>query len=305
MFKKVMTTVVAAAVTGSLLAGCGGGDPTSSGTGSSGDSSTLTIGSADFSESQLLATIYSHALRDAGINVTEKLGIGSREIYLEALKDGSIDMLPEYSGTYLSALDPDTTETDPAKITAELKEKVGDGLEILDVSEAENKDVVTLSSDFAREHPEVDKVSDLQGLAGDMTLAGPSEWKERYMGVAGLKEVYGLDFKSFKVLDAGGPLTLASLKSGQAQAGDMFSSDPAIEDNDLKPLEDDKNLFLPAQIVPVVRSSKITDQGREVINKVQAALTTEGLTDMNRKIADGGDLGQIADEWLKAEGLAS
>lgn len=305
MIKKILSSVVAAAVSGAVLVGCGSSDPTSSDSGSSGGGSAITIGSADFAESQLLATIYSHALKDAGISVNEKLGIGSREIYLEALNDGSIDMLPEYSGTYLSALDPETTETDPTKIIEALDQKVGDGLEILDVAEAENKDVVTLSKKFAEEHPEVTKVSQLKDLAGDMTLAGPSEWKERYMGVEGLKDIYGLDFKNFKVLDAGGPLTLAALKSGQAQAGDMFSSDPAIEANGFKVLDDDKQLFLPAQIVPVVRSSKITDEGKEVINKIQAELTTEALIDMNRDLADGSDIGEIADQWLKDQGLVS
>lgn len=169
----------------------------------------------------------------------------------------------------------------------------------------DGKDVVTLSKKFAEEHPQVTKVSQLKDLAGDMTLVGPSEWKERYMGVEGLKDIYGLDFKNFKVLDAGGPLTLAALKSGQAQAGDMFSSDPAIEDNGFKVLDDDKQLFLPAQIVPVVRSSKITDEGKEVINKIQAELTTEALIDMNRDLADGSDIGEIADQWLKDQELVS
>lgn len=305
MFKKTLTWIVAVTVSGAALVGCGSNDPMSSDSGSPGDDSSITIGSADFLESQLLATIYSHGLQDAGVSVNEKLNIGSREIYLEALKDGSIDMLPEYSGTYLSALDPQVTETDPDKIIADLSGKIDDDLELLDASQAENKDAVTLSKDFADKHPEVTKVSQLKDLAGDMTLAGPSEWKERYMGVTGLKEVYGLNFKTFKVLDAGGPLTISALKSGQAQAGDMFSSDPAIEDNGFKLLDDDKNLFLPAQVVPVVRSSKITDEGKATIDKIQAKLTTDDLVEMNREANNGDDLGDIADKWLKDEGLAS
>ncbi len=297
MRKKIILAGLAATAALALTA-CAGGDPMSSDGDGSKDSSTIIVGSADFSESQLLATIYSHALQNAGVKVEEKLNIGSREVYLQALRDGSIDLLPEYNGYLLSELDPKTSETDRDAIRAQLEEKLApEGILVLDQAEAENTDVLVVNADVAKQHSLVN-ISDLQPVAGDLVLAGPAEWKSRHIGLPGLEEVYGLKFKEFKVLDAGGPLTLAALQNGQAQVGDMFSSDPAIGENGLVSLVDDKGLFLPANIIPVIRKDAATDQVKEILNGISAALTTEDLMAMNGKIAAGDDIGAIADDWL-------
>ena len=297
MRKKIILAGLAATAALALTA-CAGGDPMSSDGDGSKDSSTIIVGSADFSESQLLATIYSHALQNAGVKVEEKLNIGSREVYLQALRDGSIDLLPEYNGYLLSELDPKTSETDRDAIRAQLEEKLApEGILVLDQAEAENTDVLVVNADVAKQHSLVN-ISDLQPVAGDLVLAGPAEWKSRHIGLPGLEEVYGLKFKEFKVLDAGGPLTLAALQNGQAQVGDMFSSDPAIGENGLVRLLDSKGLFRPANIIPVIRKDAATDQVKEILNGISAALTTEDLMAMNGKIAAGDDIGAIADDWL-------
>ncbi|MDR1824039.1 MAG: ABC transporter substrate-binding protein [Bifidobacteriaceae bacterium] len=298
-----------------FLSGCGSSDPTSTDTdttatdvagpteeGEAGGGETIIIGSADFAESQLLAIIYSHALANAGVTVEEKLNIGSREIYIQALNDGSIDLLPEYTGYLLAELDPEATEKDPVKVVELLDAVLPDGIEQLDVATAEDKDVLCVTAATADQYG-LSKISDLAAVGGEMVLAGPSEWKERYQGVPGLEDLYGITFKEFKVFDAGGPLTLAALVNGQAQAGDMFSSDPAIPENDLVALEDDKYLFMPAQVVPIIRTSKTTDTVRSTLNAVQAVLTTDDLLAMNARVNAGEDLEVIADDWLKEKGL--
>lgn len=296
--KAILATIAAAAAL--TLTSCSGGDPLSSGDddAGAGESSAVIVGSADFSESQLLATIYSHALQNAGVEVEEKLNIGSREVYLEALRDGSISLLPEYNGYLLSELDPSTAETDREAIHNQLQDALNpEGIEVLDAAEAENTDVLVVDPDVAKEHDLVN-ISDLQAVAHQLVLAGPAEWKTRQIGLPGLEEVYGLTFKEFKVLDAGGPLTLSALQNGQAQVGDMFSSDPAIEDNGFVSLVDDKGLFLPANIIPVIREDAMTDEVKEVLEDISAALTTEDLMEMNGRIAAGDDIQTIADDWI-------
>lgn len=296
--RKTMTLVALAAATVLTLTACAGGDPMSSGDGGGNDSGSVIIGSADFSESQLLATIYSHALQNDGIEVEEKLNIGSREVYLEALRDGSIDLLPEYNGYLLSELDAEASETDRAEIRKQLEAKLApEGIDVLDEAEAENTDVLVVDPDVAKQHG-LKNVSDLETVAGDLVLAGPAEWKTRHIGVPGLEQVYGLKFKEFKVLDAGGPLTLSALQNGQAQVGDMFSSDPAISENGFVSLVDDKGLFLPANVIPVIRQDASTDQITEILNSISAVLTTDDLMDMNGRIAQGDDIGAIADDWI-------
>jgi len=302
MRKKLLLAGIAAAAAIALTA-CSGGDPMSSDPGSTGgEPGKIIVGSADFAESQLLATIYSRALQNAGVEVEEKLNIGSREVYLEALRDGSINLLPEYNGSLLNELDGEADSSDPDSIRAQLDELLApEGIIVLDEAEAENTDTLVVVPDVAAEHGLVD-ISDLEPIAHELTLAGPAEWKSRFEGMPGLQEVYGLEFGEFKVLDAGGPLTLAALQNGQAQLGDMFSSDPAIAENDLVALVDDQGLFPPANILPVIREDAATDEVTAILNRISAALTTEQLMQMNGRVAAGDDIGAIADDWLSEQG---
>jgi osmoprotectant transport system substrate-binding protein len=304
--KKYLTGMTAAAVATLALTACGGGgDPLSSSNTQTGGNagSTIIVGSADFPESQLIAKIYAEALKAKNVAVQEKPSIGSREVTIPALKDGSIDLMPEYGGALLQYLDAGTKASSPEDVTKELTAKIPSGLTLLEASDAQDKDVLTVKKDIADKYS-LKTIGDLQPVAKDLVLGGPPEWKTRVNGVAGLKSVYSLDFKEFSALDAGGPLTLNALLSGQIQVADLFSTDPALAANNLVALEDDKNLFLSENIVPVVNQKKVTDNVKDVLNKVSAALTTEDLIQMNGRTAKFEDMGDIAKDWLKSKNLA-
>jgi osmoprotectant transport system substrate-binding protein len=303
--KKYLTGLTAAAVAALTLTACGGGDPlSSSSTPAAGNQgSGIIVGSADFPESQLIAKIYAEALKAKNVEVQEKPSIGSREVTIPALKDGSIDLMPEYGGALLQYLDAKTKASSPEDVAKELTTKLPAGLALLEASEAQDKDVLTVKKDIADKYS-LKTIGDLKPVAKELVLGGPPEWKTRVNGVAGLKSVYGLEFKEFSALDAGGPLTLNALLSGQIQVADLFSTDPALTANNLVALEDDKNLFLSEKIVPVVNEKKATDTVKEVLNKVSAALTTEDLIQMNGRAAKFEDMGDIAKDWLKSKNLA-
>ena len=113
------------------LSACGGGgDNPLSGGGNTGGSegSQVIVGSADFTESQLVGSIYSQALQAAGVPTKEQFNIGSREVYIQALKDGSIDLVPEYTGALLSYLDPKSTAATPEAVSSELSTKLPSGI---------------------------------------------------------------------------------------------------------------------------------------------------------------------------------
>ncbi|MGF4043960.1 ABC transporter substrate-binding protein [Paenarthrobacter nitroguajacolicus] len=302
--KKYLTGFTLAAVAAITLSACGGGDPMSSSNtaaaGGSGDS--IIVGSADFPESQLIAKIYAEALKAKGVEVTEKPSIGSREVTIPALKDGSIDLMPEYGGALLQYLDSATKAVSSEDVAKELTTKIPAGLTALTPSEAEDKDVLTVKKEIADQY-KLKTIEDLQPVAKELVLGGPPEWKTRLNGVAGLKSVYNLEFKEFSALDAGGPLTLNALLSGQVQVADLFSTDPALAENNLVALEDNKNLFLSENIVPVINEKKSTDTVKETLDKVSAALTTEDLIKMNGRVAKFEDIGEIAKEWLKTKNL--
>lgn len=303
--RKLSRTALSAAavVTALVLAGCATGDQALSGGDAAGsDGEEIIIGSADFTESQLIATIYSLALQDAGVAVTEQFNIGSREVYIAALQDGSIDLIPEYSGALLKYLDEESTASTSEDVVAELADALPDGIEMYEISEAQDKDILAVTAETAEQY-DLTTISDLEPIAGELVLGGPAEWETRVNGVVGLREVYGLEFKEFMSLDAGGPLTMTALLNGQIQVADVFSTDPALTENDLVALEDDKSLFAAENVVPVISSAKSSDTVEDALNAVSAALTTESLIEMNGKAADGTSLSDIAREWLDSAGL--
>jgi len=272
-------------------------DPLSADTPARTDTATIIVGSADFPESQLLATIYAKALAAKGLETSTKLNIGSREVYMPALLDGSIDLLPEYAGATLSYLDKNATAHSPADVATALKAVLPKGVSMLTPSSAQDGDVLAVTHKTA-DTLKLKTISDIKPHAAEMVLGGPPEWKTRKEGVVGLRDVYGLEFKSFKPLDVGGPLTVAALANGQIQVGDLFSTDPAIAANDFVALQDDKNLFPAQNIVPIMATAKMSETTTKVLDAVSAALTTEALIQMNGRLAAHESLDQVADDWL-------
>ncbi|GAB3265562.1 ABC transporter substrate-binding protein [Kineosporia babensis] len=302
--------VVASALATSALAlsACGGGsDPLDNSSGGDGDtgsgsSESIIVGSANFPENELLAEIYAGALEAKGVSVSKKLNIGSREAYIPGLEDGSIDLLPEYSGNLLSFLDDKATAVSSEDVYAALPAALPEGLSVLEQSTAEDKDVVTVTKETADKHS-LKSIGDLKGK--NLILGGPPEWKTRATGVPGFEKNYGVTFKEFKVLDPGGPLTVAALKNGTVDVADMFSTDPTITTNGWVTLEDPENQFAAQNVVPVINKEKASGTVSDALNAVSAKLTTENLTAMMGEInQEQKEPADVAEEFLSSNGLS-
>ncbi|MGD9526673.1 ABC transporter substrate-binding protein [Pseudonocardia sp.] len=305
----VPTILAAMVLAVTACGGGGGGDPLSGGgsspTAGSGDAGTpIKIGSANFPENVLLAQIYGQALEAKGVAVDILPPIQSREAYFPGLKDGSIDLVPEYTGVLLQFLQPNATETSPDEVYAALQKVVPAPLIVLNRSEAEDKDAVVVTQAFATQN-NVKTIEDLAPLCPTLVFGGPPEFQTRPDGIPGLQETYNCTFKEYKSLDVGGPLTVAALKNGDVQAADLFTSDPAITNNGFVALEDPKNNFAAQNVVPLINSAKATDQVKEVLNAVSAKLTTQVLLDLNGQLggADKPNPDVVAKEWLQSQGL--
>ena len=299
----IRSALAATSILALSACGGGGGDPLSGGGNDSGsEGSQIIVGSADFTESQLIGTIYSQALQAKGVEVKEQFNIGSREVYIAALKDGSIDLVPEYSGALLKYLDEKSTASTTDAVQAELATKLPEGIAMLKPSSAEDKDVLAVTKATADKY-KLKSISDLAPVAGELVLGGPPEWKTRVNGVVGLRDVYGLNFKEFVPLDAGGTLTMTALTNGQIQAGDLFSTDPGLVANNLVALEDDKSLFAAENVVPLIKAAKQNDTVTKTLDDVSAKLTTDDLISMNAEAAKGTNLSDIAQKWLAGAGL--
>ena len=288
---------------------CGSGDDSNTGDNSSGTTGTtdakpaIVVGSASFSENEMLADMYGAVLADAGYAVTYKLKLGAREVIEPALESGQIDFLPEYAGNYLSFLDKSvgslTVEETVSKLRTLLQSK---GITVLEPSEATDADAIAVTRDFAAANG-LTTISDLKKVTTPLTLGGPPECDTRLTCKVGLEQVYGLTLK-FKALDGDGPLTRAALDRGDIQLARVFTADADLKTKGYVVLEDDKSFQQAGNITPVIRSDKLDDEAEKLINEVTAALTTDKLIDLNKSVqVDKEDPKAAAERFLKDEGL--
>jgi osmoprotectant transport system substrate-binding protein len=290
-----------------LLAGCSSGDTSDNPlAGEKAEAGTVVVGSNNFAESTLLADIYGEALRAKGVKVTYKHNIGSRETTYGLIKNGSVTVLPEYSGALLAYLDSDATPRTTEETTAAIEAELDSRLTLLEPSSAENKDSVTLNAATAKKHGLTagSSIADLKDVAGELVMGGPPEFQTRQQGLKGLKSVYGVEFKSFKALDAGGPLTQAALKQNTVQAANIFTTDPAVAKEKFVVLKDPERLFGFQNVQPLVRKGELSQEGVDALNAVSAKLDTATLLKLDAQVQlEKKDPLDVAGRWLASVGL--
>jgi osmoprotectant transport system substrate-binding protein len=289
-----------------VTSACGSSNPLGGGA-ISGDLKSIIVGSADFPESKIIAEIYAQALEANGFTLSRQFGIGSRETYIPAVRDHSIDLIPEYTGTLLKYFDEKSTVTTPDAIELALFRVLPGDLSILVPSPAEDKDSLAVSRETANRW-NLKTIADLAVHSPEVKLGAPSEFLNRTEGVPGLKKNYGLDITPnnfVAISDGGGPATVRALVDGTVTAANIFTTSPAIPENDLVVLEDPKNNFPAANVVPLVSSQKKSDELKTVLDAVSAKLTTEDLIELNT--ATSGNAGVDPDEaalkWVQANGF--
>ncbi len=176
------------------LAACGAGsNPTAPGTtaagtgGAGGAVTSVVVGAADFSESQVLAEIYAQALAAKGITATTRPNIGSREVYLKAVEDKSVDIVPEYTGSLLSYLKKDATAKGSDEVYAALKAALPATLTVLAKSTAEDKNSIVVTKETAAKWS-LKSIADLVAHQSEIVVSAPPEFQSRQQGLPGLKE---------------------------------------------------------------------------------------------------------------------
>ena len=309
---KKFAAVGLAAVACVAVAACsssGGGSSSKSGGGSSNPlsgsaSSSVIVGSANFPEDELLAQIYADALQSAGVKVSTKLNIGAREVYYPELVKGAISIIPEYNGALLTtSVDTTSKAASTADVNAALKAKLPSTAEILNSSAAQDKDSITVTQANATKY-HLKSISDLSSVAKGWVIGGPSEFKTRADGIVGLKNVYGLTFKSFSPLDESGPITIAALKSGKVQAADIFTTTPQIVTDKFVSLADPKNMFAAQNITPLVYKKAASAKVVSTLNAVSAKLTTAILLQMDKQLTiNHASYTTVASQFISQNGL--
>jgi osmoprotectant transport system substrate-binding protein len=271
-----------------------------------GPKGTIVVGvSGAFTESRLVAEMYAQVLEGFGYSVERQFDLRSREISQNALESGQIDLKPEYLSSLLLFLDPNAQPSDdPAAVARQDRELLRPrGITVLTPSPANDTNEFVVNAKTAQRF-DLTTMSSLAPVAGQLTFGGPPECAQRPFCLPGLNRVYGILFYDFKPLDVGGPQTIAALNADEVQIGLLFSTDPSIRENGFVPLVDDKHLQNAENITPVIRSDKLNDEVRILLDAVSARLSTENVTDLVGKVViDGQNVASVARGFLAANGL--
>lgn len=289
------------------LAACGAkSNPLSGGSSSgagSGSGNSIVVGSANFTENEVLAELYAQTLNAKGVKASTHLNIGSREVYIKALKDGSISVVPEYTGNLLQFLDPKTTASTAAEVDQQLPQVAKkQGFVTLKDTQAVDQDVYVVTKATADRYG-LKTLADLKKVP-DLIVGGPTELQQRPYGPDGLKGMYGLKVSGFKAYDSPA-IKVKDLQDGKITVADFFTTDSAIADNGFVELSDPQTMILPQNVVPLVRPDVAKNtKAVNAINAVGAQLTTADLTTMIKDVdVNHQNPEDVAKKWLQDKGL--
>jgi glycine betaine/choline ABC-type transport system substrate-binding protein len=270
-------------------------------------SKTVTVGSKNFPEQFVLGEIYSQALQAAGYKVKKQLNLGSEVIAFKALKQGSIDGYPEYTGTALTSFYKVKVTDVPKDANAAYKELqgklAGDKITGLAQTPFENTYRLGMLKKTAASLGNPTKISDLTGKSQKLTINGFPECAQRPDCLLGVEKTYGLKFKKF--VASGDPYPV--LDKGAADVAFVFTTDAPLTTNKYAVLDDDKHLFPPYHITFLIKSATLAKLGpdaKKVIEQVETPLTNNVMRELNsRVVLDKKTPKEVASEYLKEAGF--
>lgn len=282
------------------VAACGGGDSTTSEEGEAGGAAivsnpengkvSLTIGSKNFPEQEILGEIYAQALSAAGYKVKSALNLGSETVALKAVTTDQISGYPEYASTALTSffgLEPEEVPSDATEAWEKAKaEFEKEGLTAFAPTPFASANAVGTLKKTAEKYG-LEDVSDLEGVSNKLTLYGSPECRQRIDCLAGLEKLYGLQFKSFTPVDIS--LRYTVLEKDQADLSILFTTDPQLsaEKDKFVILEDDKQVFPAGNVIFVTRQSVAEEAGPDyerTILQVQEGLSLKVMQELDARV---------------------
>ena len=269
----------------------------------------ITVGSFDFPESVLLAYLYAGALSARGYPVRVLPDLGSRELVEPALMTGLVLLVPEYTGSALEFVSlgrVHATASVAATAAALARWMAARGIVTARPAAAQDANAIVVTGATAARY-RLRAISDLAGAAPGLVFGGPPECPERPDCLPGLRREYGLRFRTFAALDAGGPLTKQALESGDIGVALLFTTDPAIQARHLVELADNRGLQPAENVIPVLRRATADLYGAGLLaalDAVSARLSTAALAALDAQVElDGRDPRAVARSWLRDQGL--
>jgi osmoprotectant transport system substrate-binding protein len=271
----------------------------------------VVIGDKNFTEEFILGQLYTQALRAKGFTVTLKPDLGPTGTTDDDLVRGRIDMYPEYTGVLVStqqdinlaapgapAAAPSPPSSAKGAYEQAAKYENSRGFKLLDPTPFQDADRIATTPAFARAH-HLTTMNDLRGV-GSFTLGGPPEFSDRFEGLRGMRQAYGIhgiDFSPYAIGDQ-----YKALAAGKIQTAVVFTTDGQLLHDHYVVLADPKNIFGFQQVAPVVRKSTLKQQGpafAQTINAVSQKLTTLQIQGLNYQVAvQHRSAAAVAKAWL-------
>ncbi|WP_421458768.1 ABC transporter permease/substrate-binding protein [Streptococcus suis] len=259
-------------------------------------------------EPEILINMYKLLIEDqTDIKVEIKPNFGKTSFLYEALKSGSIDIYPEYTGTITSTLLKNSSmdlSTNSDEVYTYAKEAIleQDGLVYLAPMAFQNTFALAVTEDYAQKNS-IEKISDLAKVQQTAVAGFSLEFNDREDGNIGLKNLYNLQL-NVKTMEPA--LRYEAIKSGNVQIIEAYSTDSKVVTYKLKILEDDKQLFPPYQAAPLLSKETLEKypELEQILGVLAGKISTEEMTQMNYAVdVEGKSAEQVAREYLEREGL--
>ncbi|MDN5696758.1 MAG: glycine/betaine ABC transporter substrate-binding protein [Rubrobacter sp.] len=302
-----LALTVALTLTASACGGSGGG----------GDAGSITIGSKNFTEQEVLGEMYAQKFEAEGYDVSRELDLGSVQVLDRALRDGQIDMYPEYTGTALESVftedyeqyieengDPESPE-ETYDIAERFYEERDPAMTLAEQAGYNNTYGIAVARPVAEEYG-IENLSDLAEASPNLTFASFGEFQEREDGFANIEENYPqTNFEEIEIVSNIG-LKYSALQEGEADVAPGFTTDGQLASDDLIVAEDEKNIWPFYHPAPVFRSEYLNnnEQAAQIANEVTETLTLDTMQQLNGRVdVDQESPEDVAREHLESEGL--
>ena len=268
---------------------------------------TITVGSKNFTEQFILGEVYSQTLEAQGFKVQRRLNLGSEQVAYKALKGGSIDMYPEYTGTALTSFfkvkTADVPKEPDAAYALAKENYTRNAITALERTPFQNTFIIASTKETAEKAGNPKTVSELMAKNPNLSISGFPECRQRQDCLLGLQDTYG--FKGKFVSSEG---KFNDLDGGQSDLTLAFSTDPQLALTDkYTAYEDDKKFFPPYNISLGIRDATVKKIGAEavtVLESVQEKMTEEVMRELNRRVElDKQEPKKVAADYLKEEGF--
>ncbi len=299
-WQRLLVLIVLTLVTMSFAIACNGN------TGGDNGNGKIKVGSKNFPEQLILGEIYALALKNRGLPVERKLNLGGTSVAQTAIENGEIDLYPEYTGTGLIAVLKEPIQSNPQQVYQVVARGYKEKFNLVWLKPAPmNSTQALVMTQEASENYQITTISQMVNQANNLIMVGNSEFEIRKDGLPGLKQNYG-DFQLKKYLSVDTQSRSKILGNGKADVAVTFGTDGEISAFNLVVLQDDKKVFPPYQVAPIVRQETLTKYPEiaDVLNALAPKLTSETMQKLNYQVTgERKDPANVAKEFLTQEGI--